>query len=316
MGRYLLGRVATAVPTLLLLTFVAFLLTTAARGDPAEAALRQGGQEPTREAIAAYRQQLGLDDPLVVRYARWLHGLTRGDLGRSFLSQRPVSEIIGERLVPTLRLGLTAFAVTTLLGIGLGIVFGLTANSPLDIAGRAISLLLAAIPSFWLALLLITLVAERGKLLPVAGYGGARHLVLPVLALSCSPAAGLMRLTRGAIIEVWRQDYVRTARAKGLRQLAVVLRHALPNALLPIITLLGLRFGQLLAGAIVIEAIFAWPGMGSALIAAISGRDLPVIGAYVLLAGVAFIIVNLATDLSYGLLDPRVRLGASGGRQR
>ena len=151
-------------------------------------------------------------------------------------------------------------------------------------------------------------------MLPVAGYGGARYLILPVVALSCSPAAGLMRLTRAAVIEVWRQDYVRTARAKGLRQMGVVLRHALPNAILPIITLLGLRFGQLLAGAIVIEAIFSWLGMGSALIAAISGRDLPVIGAYVLLAGVSFIIVNLLTDLSYGLLNPRIRLGASNGR--
>lgn len=316
MGRYLLGRVATAVPTLLLLTFVAFLLTSAARGDPAEAALRQGGQEPTREAIAAYRQQLGLNDPLIIRYGRWLVNLTHGDLGTSFLSQRPVRDIIGERLEPTLRLGITAFIVTSIVGIGLGILFGLNVNSKLDVIGRWISLLLAAIPSFWLALLLVSIVAERWRLLPVAGYGGARYLILPVIALSCSPAAGLMRLSRAAMIEVWRQDYVRTARAKGLRQYALVLGHALPNALLPIVTVLGLRFGQLLAGAIVIETIFSWPGMGSALIGAISGRDLPVIGAYVLLAGVAFIIVNLLTDLSYGLLDPRIRLGESNGRNR
>ncbi len=316
MGRYLLGRVATAVPTLLLLTFVAFLLTSAARGDPAEAALRQGGQEPTTEAIAAYRQQLGLNAPLIVRYGRWLINLTHGDLGRSFLSQRPVRDIIGERLEPTLRLGITAFIVTSIVGIGLGIIFGLNVNSRLDVIGRWISLLLAAIPSFWLALLLVSIVAERWRLLPVAGYGGARYLILPVIALSCSPAAGLMRLSRAAMIEVWRQDYVRTARAKGLRHYALVLGHALPNALLPIVTVLGLRFGQLLAGAIVIETIFSWPGMGSALIGAISGRDLPVIGAYVLLAGVAFIIVNLLTDLSYGLLDPRIRLGESKGRNR
>ncbi len=316
MGRYLLGRVATAVPTLLLLTFVAFLLTSAARGDPAEAALRQGGQEPTTEAIAAYRQKLGLNDPLIVRYGHWLLNLTHGDLGTSFLSQRPVRDIIGERLEPTLRLGLTAFVVTSIVGIGLGIIFGLNVNSKLDVIGRWISLLLAAIPSFWLALLLVSIVAERWRLLPVAGYGGARYLILPVIALSCSPAAGLMRLSRAAMIEVWRQDYVRTARAKGLRHHALVLGHALPNALLPIVTVLGLRFGQLLAGAIVIETIFSWPGMGSALIGAISGRDLPVIGAYVLIAGVAFIIVNLLTDLSYGLLDPRIRLGESKGRNR
>ena len=315
MGQYLLGRVAAALPTLLLLTFVCFLLTTAARGDPAREALRQGGQEPTEEAVAAYREQLGLNDPLPVRYVRWLVGLAQGDLGKSFLSARTVREILGERIVPTLWLGLTAFVVTSVVGVGLGVLFGLSAGSRFDRIGRVVSLLLAAIPSFWLALLLVTLISEKARLLPVAGYGGPEYLVLPVLALSCGPAAGLMRLTRGAVIEVWRQDYVRTARAKGLVRRLVVLRHALPNALLPVVTLLGLRFGQLLAGAIVIEAIFSWPGLGTALVQAISGRDLPVIGAYVLLAGVAFIVVNLLTDLSYALLDPRVRLGGREGRR-
>ncbi|MBX3001968.1 MAG: ABC transporter permease [Caldilineaceae bacterium] len=302
------------LPTLLFLTLAAFFLTTAARGDPAEIALRAGGQEPTPEAIAAYRKQLGLDDPIWMRYGRWLAGLTRGDLGKSFLSARTVNEIIRERIEPTLRLGLTAFVFTTVVGIGLGILFGLTAGSFLDIGGRWLSLLLAAIPSFWLALLLISFFAETLRSLPAAGYGGPRYLILPVIALSAGPAAALMRLTRGSVIEVWRQDYVRTAKAKGLAQRLIILRHALPNALFPIITLLGLRFGQLLAGAIVIETIFAWPGMGTALIAAISGRDLPVIGAYVLLAGVAFVIVNLLTDISYGMLDPRVKLGAGNRR--
>jgi peptide/nickel transport system permease protein len=304
------------LPTLLFLSLAAFFLTTAARGDPAEIALRAGGQEPTAEAIAAYREELGLNDPFFVRYGRWLIGLTRGDLGTSFLSARTVNDIIAERIEPTLRLGLTAFAFTTVLGVGLGILFGLTAGSLLDVIGRWISLLLAAIPSFWLALLLISFFAETLRSLPPAGYGGPRYLVLPVIALSAGPAAALMRLTRSSVIEVWRQDYVRTAKAKGLAGRIVVLRHALPNASLPIVTLLGLRFGQLLAGAIVIETIFAWPGMGTALIAAISGRDLPVIGAYVLLAGVAFVIVNLLTDISYGLLDPRVKLGVATGRQR
>lgn len=316
MGRYILGRVAIIVPTLLFLTVTAFFLTTAARGDPAELALRAGGQEPTVEAIAAYRQQLGLDDPFLVRYGRWLVGLTRGDLGVSFLSPRTVAAIIGERIEPTLRLGLTAFVFTTVVGVGMGIIFGLSAGSWLDVGGRWASLLLAAIPSFWLALLLITFFAETLRSLPAAGYGGPRYLLLPVIALSAGPAAGLMRLTRSAVLEVRRLDYIRTAHAKGLALTRIALRHLLPNALLPIITLLGLRFGQLLAGAIVIETIFAWPGMGTALIAAISGRDLPVIGAYVLLAGVAFVIVNLLTDISYGLLDPRVRLGATKGRMQ
>lgn len=316
MGRYILGRVAAMLPTLLLLSLVTFMLTTAARGDPAEIALRAGGNEPSAEAIAAYRKELGLDAPFFVRYGRWLVGVTQGDFGKSFLSYRTVQEVIGERIEPTLRLGLTAFAFTTLLGVGLGVVFGLSAGSKLDVIGRWVSLLFAAIPSFWLALLLIWLFAEQLRILPAAGFGGARYLILPVIALSANPAAGLMRLTRSAVIEVWRQDYVRTARAKGLSARWVALRHALPNALLPIVTVLGLRFGQLLAGAIVIESIFAWPGMGTALIASISGRDLPVIGAYVLLAGVAFVLVNLFTDISYALLDPRVRLGVADGRQR
>jgi peptide/nickel transport system permease protein len=312
MGAYILKQLALAVPTLLLLTFVAFFLTTAARGDPAEAALRQGGNEPTPEQIEAYREELGLNDPIFVRYGRWLVGVTQGDLGRSFLSQRQVSEMLGERIGPTLRLGLTAFVTATLFGVGLGVIFGLTAGSWLDVIGRWASLLLAAIPSFWLALLLIVIVAERWRLLPVAGFGNGdpRYLILPVIALACGPAAALMRVTRGAVIEVWRLDYIRTARSRGVREWAIALRHALPNALLPIVTLLGLRFGQILAGAIIIESIFAWPGMGTELNTAISGRDLPVIGAYVLIAGVSFIIVNLITDISYGFLDPRIRLGA------
>ena len=312
MGRYLLGRLAAAAPTLILLTLAAFALNTWARGDPAEAALRQGGVEPTREAIADYREKMGLNDPLVVRYVHWMSGLAHGDLGKSFLDQRPVSDKIGERLIPTLKLGVAAFLVTTVAGIGFGTLFGLFPNSTFDVVGRVISQLLAAIPSFWLAVLLVSVVAERVAWLPVGGYGGVRYMVLPVIALACGASASLMRFTRSSVMEVWRLDYVRTARAKGLKQQAVALRHALPNAMLPILTLLGLRFGQILAGAIIVEIIFSWPGMGSAIVTAISGRDLPVIGAYVLLAGTLFIIVNLITDLSYALLDPRVRLDATG----
>ena len=313
MGRYLLSRLAAAIPTLILLTLAAFLLNIAARGDPAEAALRQGGQEPTTEAIAALREDLGLNDPIPVRYVRWVGDLVQGDLGRSYIANRDVSDMIAERIGPTLRLGLSALAVTVLAGVGLGIVFGLRANSPVDVAGRWVALLLAAVPSFWLGLLLITLVGQRIPGVSVGGYGGLGHLVLPVIALSCAPAASLMRFTRGAMIETWRQDYVRTARAKGLGTLIVVLRHAIPNAILPVLTLLGLRFGQILAGAIVIETIFSWPGMGSVLLQAISGRDFPVIGAYVVLVGLTFVVINLLTDLSYALIDPRIRLDGKRG---
>lgn len=312
MGRYVLSRLVSAVPTLVLLTFAAFLLNSAAKGDPAAQALRAGGEEPTTEAIAAYRAELGLDDPMPVRYFRWVTDAIQGDFGKSFIDQREVSEILAERLWPTLKLGFAAFAFSTILGVGLGILFGLFANSPLDYFGRVFTLLAASVPSFWLALLLIWFFSERLGVLPVAGFGGFRHMILPVLALGLGPAATLMRFTRSEIIQTWRQDYVRTGRAKGLRGPALVTRHALPNAMLPILSILGLRLGQILAGAIVIEAIFSWPGMGSALIAAISGRDLPVIGAYVLLAGLLFVVVNLITDISYAVLDPRVKL--AGGR--
>jgi peptide/nickel transport system permease protein len=314
MGRYVLQRIALAVPTLLLLTFAAFMLTSAAKGDPALNALRAGGQEPTPQMVEEYREKLGLNDPLPMRYLTWLGHAMQGDFGKSIMDQRDVGEILGERIVPTLRLGLAAFAFATFLGVTMGVVFGLFANSWIDHTGRVFALLLASIPSFWLALLLILFVSEKWGLLPVAGYGGIRYMILPVLALSLGPAASLMRFTRSHIIEVWRQDYVRTARAKGLHSLPLVVRHAIPNTMLPIVTLLGLRFGQILAGAIVIESIFAWPGMGSTLISAISGRDLPVISAYVTITGVLFILVNLLTDVSYAWLDPRVRLNASGGR--
>lgn len=313
MGRYLINRLGVAIPTLIFLTLAAFFLNAAARGDPAEIALRAGGQDPSPEAIAAYRDQLGLNDPLPVRYVHWVGNLVQGDLGTSFLDQRPVRDKLGERIAPTLRLGISAFAVATLLGVSLGIVFGLKANSPLDFGGRFISLLIAAVPSFWLALLLITYIGEKSDYFPVAGYGGFKYLVLPVIALAAGPTAGLMRFTRNATIEVWRDDYVRTARAKGVSEWRIAIRHAVPNAILPIITLLGLRFGQILAGSIVVESIFAWPGMGTELIKATSGRDLPVIGAYVLLTGLAFVIVNLLSDVSYALIDPRVRLGEQRG---
>jgi peptide/nickel transport system permease protein len=312
--QFILGRIAIAIPTLILLSLTAFFLNTAARGDPAELALRQGGIEPTPEMIAEYRSKMGLDNTLPRRYGTWMWGLAHGDLGRSFLDQRPVREKIGERIEPTLRLGLAAFFTTAIVGVGFGVLFGLFPNSPVDYVGRFITQLLAAIPSFWLGLLLISLIAEKTAWLPVGGYGGIRNLILPVAALAAGASSQIIRFTRNAVIEIWRNDYVRTARAKGLRQSTVAFRHAIPNALLPVITLLGLRFGQILAGSIVIEAIFSWPGMGSALISAISGRDLPVIGAYVMLAGSLFVVVNLITDISYGLLDPRVRLGEARAR--
>jgi peptide/nickel transport system permease protein len=312
MGRYLIERTLAAVPTLLALTLVAFVLTTAARGDPALEALQQAGDVPSPETLAEYRQQLGLDQPFPIRYARWLAGAVRGDLGRSYLSRRPVGAIIAERLLATLILGASALALSTALGLTLGTLFALRHDTWIDHAGRVATLVLASVPSFWLAIALIVLFGEKLRLLPVAGFGVDRHLVLPSLALALGPAAALMRLTRARMLEVMEQDYVRTARAKGLGSGVVAWRHVLRNAAIPIASLLGLRFGHILAGAIIVESIFAWPGMGSVVLTAISGRDLPVIGGYVLIAGLLFIGANLLVDVSYVVLDPRIRLGARG----
>ncbi len=236
MGRFVIGRVLAAFPTLILISLAAFFLNTAARGDPAELALRQAGIEPTPEMIAQYRSRMGLDDTLPQRYLTWVWNMLHGDFGRSFLDQRLVSEKIGERIEPTLRLGLSAFAVTAIVGVTLGVIFGLMQNTPVDYAGRFVTQLFAAVPSFWLGLILISVVAERSSWLPVGGYGGPRYLVLPVIALAAGASSQIIRYTRNAVIEIWRMDYVRTARAKGLRQSTVAVRHALPNALLPVIT--------------------------------------------------------------------------------
>jgi peptide/nickel transport system permease protein len=313
MGRYLLERVLAAVPTLLALTLVAFVLTTAARGDPALEALQQSGDVPSPETLALYRKQLGLDAPLPVRYARWLKGAVQGDLGRSYLTRRPVAEMIGERVRATLILGTSALIFSSILGIGLGTLFAMRHDTWIDHAGRLGTVLLASIPAFWLAISLIVLFGEKLRLLPVAGFGVDRHLVLPTLALSLGPASALMRLTRARMLEIMGQDYIRTARAKGVGAMGVAWRHVLRNAAIPIAGLLGLRFGHILAGAVIVESIFAWPGMGSVVLTAISGRDLPVIGGYVLIAGLLFIVANLVVDLCYALLDPRIRLGAAGG---
>jgi peptide/nickel transport system permease protein len=309
---YLAARLLAAVPTLLALTLVAFVLTTAARGDPALLALQQAGDDPSPQTLAAYRQKLGLDQPLPVRYARWLAGAVRGDLGRSYLSQRPVGAIVQERIGATLILGTSALLVSSVAGVALGTVFALRHDTVIDHAGRLATLVLASVPSFWLAIGLIVLFGEKLRMLPVAGYGLDLRLVMPTAALAVGPAASLMRLTRARMLEQMAQDHVRTARAKGLGEAAVGWRHILRTAAIPIASLLGLRFGHILAGAVIVESIFAWPGMGTVVLTAISGRDLPVIGGYVLVAGLLFIGVNLLVDLSYVALDPRIRLGVRG----
>jgi peptide/nickel transport system permease protein len=294
-----------AIPTLLFITFGAFFLTTAARGDPVLILLEQSDQPATPELVAFYREQLGLNDPLPVRYLRWMSGVFQGDLGRSFLSQRPVTSMLAERVLPTIILGLSAFSVATVVGIALGALLAVTRIWQLDTFTRFGLSVASAIPSFWLAIGLIGLFGTHWRLLPVAGYGSWQHLMLPTLALTLGPLLVTVRLTRGTILDIVQEDYIRTAHAKGVGSRLILFRHILRNAALPLATFIGMRFGAILTGAAIIEAVFAWPGMGTVFITAIAGRDLPVIGGYLLLIGPLIIAVNLLTDLMCYWIDPR-----------
>jgi peptide/nickel transport system permease protein len=297
------------VPTLLLVSILAFGLTGLAGGDPAREAAEQGQEDvASAELIAQLRAEWGLDDPLPIRYVRWLGDALRGDLGNSYLSNRPVAQELLKGMPATLLLAVSALAFGALVGIPLGILIALKTGSWIDHLGRAVAGAIAGLPSFWLGLLLIVLLAEVLGWLPSGGFGMDHHLILPAMTLGALPAAIATRLTRASVLEVQNLDFTRTARAKGLGSGYIAVRHVLPNALIPTISYLGLQFGHLLSGAIVIEIIFAWPGVGQVVLAAVSGRDMPIISAYVLVSGAIYVVVNLLVDMLYVVLDPRVRL--------
>ncbi len=311
MRSYLLARLAALLPVLLGVSLLAFALANLAPGDPAEQVLRQGGQEPSPEQVQALRHQLGLDAPFAVRYARWLAAVLHGDLGRSYADRRPVAQELARRFPATLELATGALLLALAIGIPGGVLAAVRRDTLFDHACRTVALLLASLPGFALALFLIYLFAVRLHLLPVAGYGGGdlRHLALPALSLSAATAATLLRLTRASLLEVWGMEFVRTARAKGLPEPAILWRHALRNALLPTVTVAATSFGRMLGGAAIVEVIFAWPGIGKYVVDAIYARDYPVIQGFVLWMGATFVVVNLATDLLYRRIDPRIRLG-------
>lgn len=312
MRSYAVGRLLSLLPVLLGVSLLAFALANLAPGDPAEQALRQGGQEPTREQVVALRRQLGLDAPFTIRYVRWLGNVVQGDLGRSYTDRRPVAGELARRFPATLELASAAMAIALVAGVTGGVVAAVKRDSMFDHACRMASLLFASLPGFALALGLVYVFAVRLRLLPVAGFSGGdlAHLTLPALALSASTAATLLRLTRSSLLEALQLDFVRTARAKGLAERVVLWVHALKNALLPVVTVAATSFGHMLGGAAIVEVIFAWPGIGKYVVDAIYARDYPVIQGFVLWAGVVFVAVNLLTDLLYRQLDPRIRLGA------
>jgi peptide/nickel transport system permease protein len=308
---YVARRLLTLPVLLFGISIISFILLNLAPGDPADILLRlqQPGTEPPREAVLALRRELRLDDPLPLRYGRWLLGALQGDLGTSYRGGKPIMKELGQRLPATLMLAGASLALAVAVAIPLGIVAAVWRNSWLDGLSRLLALLGAAVPSYVMALLLILLFAVKLHWLPAIGYGGPKNLVLPAIALAFGVSAHLMRLTRASLLEVLHQDYVRTARAKGLSERAVIGVHALKNAILPVVTVLGMSLGHLLGGAVIVETIFGWPGIGKYVVDSIFLRDYPVIQGVVLYMAVIFLLVNLAVDISYRWLDPRLHFG-------
>lgn len=303
MGRYTLRRLLQALFVILAVLVFTFVILRAI-GDPARLLVSPEG---SRENLASIRRALGLDAPLHVQFVRFMAGIFRGDFGTSFTFGRPALGLVLERVPATLLLTFVSLGGAVPVGMLLGAISAIRRNSFYDNVATALAVLGRAVPNFWLSIMLIVLFGANLKWLPPSGYGTAAHIVMPAFALGAGLAAMVARLTRSSLLEVMRQDYVRTARAKGLDERTVLVRHALRNALIPITTVVGLQMGHLLGGAIITETIFAWPGVGRLLTQSIYNYDYPVVQTSVFIIAVTFVFVNLAVDLLYALIDPRIR---------
>jgi len=306
MGYQLSVRVGSALIVIFGVCTLVFLLLHLVPGDPVDAMLGESARPADR---AALRASLGLDQPLLEQYTRYLVGLARLDLGQSFQDQRPVSAVLAERLPATLQLAAAALLLALVLAIPLGVLAAKHRGGPIDGAAMGFSMLGISLPNFWLGPLLILVFSLWLGWTPVSGNDGAVSLVLPAITLGTGLAAVLARMVRASVLEVLGEDYIRTARAKGLSEAAVLRRHALRNAWLPVLTLVGLQLGGVLGGAVITETVFAWPGVGSLLVESIQSRDYPVVQGCVLLISVLYVLVNALTDLAYVRVDPRIRLG-------
>lgn len=316
MSAYLLRRVLQSIPTLLLITVITFSLTMLLPGDPALALL---GEEQARDKVAydAIRKELGLDQPLPVQYVRWLGRTLRGDFGESARTKEPVIDSIKARLPITLELVLLAMIVGVLIAFPVGIISAVRPNSKVDLAGTVLAVSGLALPSFWLGIMLILVFGLWLRWLPPSGFipladdpaQNIKLMLLPALTLGVELSASLTRQIRSSLLEVLHQEYIVTARARGLREQRVVVRHALQNALIPVVTILGLQFGRLFGGAVVIETVFALPGLGRLAADAIFFRDFPSLQGVVIVLAIAVLVSNLVTDLLYSYLDPQIRYG-------
>ena len=310
---YLLKRLAFMGVTVLAVCALTFFLMNIIPGGTAELILKHTVLEleeiPTDEQIAEISSRYNLHDPLYIQFGNWLAGALQGDLGSSYIQKKPVSYLLLLRLPATIQLAFAAMSIAVLIGVPLGIFCAIRENEFTDYILRIVILMGVSMPGFWLALILILFFSVNLKLFPVAGYGELRYLVLPAVALSAHSLALTLRMVRTGMLEVMSQPYIAFAISKGLSPRHVIARHALKNALLPAITVLALSLGHMLGGAVVIESIFAWPGVGSLLVDAISGRDIPLVQGCVLTIVGVFVTINLLVDLTYTYLDPRIRYG-------
>jgi ABC-type dipeptide/oligopeptide/nickel transport system permease component len=303
--RFFVYRLLSAVPVVLGVAVMVFLLLHLVPGDPVELMLGDSARAADREAL---RRSLGLHQPVSVQFFDYFSGLARFDLGESLFSRRPVSDVLLERLPATLELAAAALLFALLLALPLGVMAARYRNRPADSVAMSFSLLGVSMPNFWLGPLLILVFSLWLGLTPVSGRSGVASLILPAVTLGTALAAVLARMVRSSLLEVLGEDFIRTGRAKGLSESAVLWRHALRNAWLPVLTLLGLQLGTLLGGAVITESVFSWPGLGSLMVEAIQKRDYPVVQGCVLLVSLAYVLVNMLTDLLYVWVDPRIRL--------
>lgn len=303
MGRYVVRRVLQAVTVMIGALILSFILLRIVPGDPAVLMLPETA---TPEEIAQMRESLGVNEPLSTQFLVYLKQVVTGDFGLSFRRQTPALPLTLRYLPATFLLATASLVLTILISIPLGILAALKQNGWLDNMVGVVALLGQSMPTYWLGILLILLFSVQLRVLPTSGYGEWRHLILPAVTLAFSQVALVTRLTRSNLLEVVRQDYIRTARAKGLAQRTVIFKHALKNALIPVVTVLGLQVGNVLGGAIITETVFAWPGAGSLLVSSIGFRDYPVVQVMVLISAAVFVVINLAVDLFYVLLDPRI----------
>lgn len=304
MVNYIIRRLLLTIPTLIGIITITFLLMYVVPGDPIRILMGQRGDP---ETIAMIRKQMGLDDPLPVQYFRFLGNILRGDFGRSYATNRPVLPEILSRFPATLKLALTAMVLGSVIGLTAGIISATRQYSFFDYSSMVIALMGVSAPVFWVGLLLMWIFGYTLGWLPISGYGSLSHLILPAITLGVRPSAYIARMTRSSFLEVLRQDYIRTARAKGLSERKVIYVHAMRNTLITIVTILGMELASLLSGAVLTETIFAWPGIGRLSVDAIIKRDHPMVQGTVLFTAIIFIFANIIVDISYAFLDPRIK---------